>query len=87
MHHGMYQPAEWSAKHIAPRLKELLLANKGYAFQLCTCENSNWLDKEKSIVVCSMICFYVHLGFLAISSVPCLHTEEEDCTAHLKPCL
>jgi hypothetical protein len=31
VHHGMYQPAEWSAKHIAPRLKELLLANKGYA--------------------------------------------------------
>ncbi|CAK9215057.1 unnamed protein product [Sphagnum troendelagicum] len=32
VHHGMYQPAEWSAKHIAPRLKELLLANKGYRF-------------------------------------------------------
>jgi hypothetical protein len=41
VHHGMYQPAEWSAKHITPKLKELLLANKGYTFQLCTCENSN----------------------------------------------
>ncbi|KAH9570759.1 hypothetical protein CY35_02G057900 [Sphagnum magellanicum] len=32
VHHGMYQPAEWSAKHITPKLKELLLANKGYRF-------------------------------------------------------